>query len=58
MIKEEYLTPAEVANILLVTKQTVLRYIRSKRLVALRLGKGYRVSVPDFYDFVRAIKTR
>lgn len=42
-IPQENYTAEEVAELLQVNKETVLRMIRTGRLAALRLGKGYKI---------------
>ena len=49
----EFLTVAEVSNSLKIHWQTTLRYIKSKRLKAIRIGKGYRVEKSDFKNFIK-----
>lgn len=54
---ENYFTPQQIAERLQVKKLTILRYIRSKRLRAVRLGKGYRISQADLDDFIKRNQT-
>lgn len=51
------LTAEEVAERLRVNVNTVRRYIRSGRLPAIRLGKGYRIRSEDFEAFLRSLMT-
>lgn len=51
------LTAEEVAEQLRVNVNTVRRYIRSGRLPAIRLGKGYRVRAEDLEAFLRSLAT-
>jgi excisionase family DNA binding protein len=51
-MKKEYYTVEELAEKLQVHWQTILNYIRSGELEALRLGKGYRISKSSFDKFV------
>jgi len=53
----EILTPQEVADYLRVDKETVYRMIRDGRLVALRMGRGYRINKGDFEAFLRSSRT-
>ncbi len=55
---ETYLTVEQVASQLQIHWQTVLTYIKSGRLRAVKLGRGYRVDPKDLDDFVESIKTR
>lgn len=50
----QWLTVSEVAEELRVSVKTVLRWIRSRRLRAHRLGGQYRIHRPDLDDFVAA----
>jgi len=53
VLEKEYFTTDEVAERLKVDKETVLRWIRAKRLKAMRLGsKMYRISPTDLTDFI------
>lgn len=51
------LTAEEVAERLRVNVNTVRRYIRSGRLPAIRLGKGYRIRSEDLESFLRSLMT-
>lgn len=53
MVDEVYYTVAQVADKLQVHWQTVLNYIKSGKLKALKLGKGYRISKNDLNKFVK-----
>lgn len=52
MNNNEFLTVEQVAELLQVHWQTVLNYIKSGKLKALRLGKGYRISKEEFNKFI------
>ena len=52
-----FYTVEQVAELLQVHWQTVLNYIKSSKLKALRLGKGYRITADDLEDFIKANKT-
>ena len=52
MKNNEFLTVEQVAELLQVNWQTVLNYIKSGKLKALRLGKGYRISKEEFNKFI------
>ena len=56
-IDEEFLTVEEVAQILRVHWQTVLNYIKSGKLKAVKLGKGYRISKNDLCNFISTNQT-
>ncbi len=55
---ETYLTVEQVASQLQLHWQTVLTYIKSGRLRAVRLGRGYRVDPKDLETFIESIKTK
>lgn len=50
---KEYLTVEQVADILLVHWQTVLDYIRTGQLSAVKLNKGYRIARTELDNFLR-----
>ncbi len=52
MENNNFLTVEQVAELLQVHWQTVLNYIKSGKLEALRLGKGYRISKEALEKFV------
>ena len=53
MKNNSFLTVEQVADTLQVHWQTVLNYIKSGRLEALRLGKGYRISEESLEKFIK-----
>ena len=57
MENNEFLTVEQVAKLLLVHWQTVLNYIKSGKLKAVRLGKGYRIEKRQIDKFVRENRT-
>lgn len=48
-----FLTVEDVAENLKVTRQTVSRYIKMKKLNAIKINKNYRISIDDFEGFLR-----
>lgn len=50
---EEWLTLDEIAEELRVSVETVRRWIRTKQLKALSIGRRYRIKRKDFEDFLR-----
>ena len=52
-----FLTVSEIADMLRVEPLTIYRYIRSKKLIAYKLGKDYRVQEKDFKTFLNNCKT-
>ncbi len=53
----QFLTVEQVAELLQVHWQTILNYIKSGKLKAIRLGKGYRIEKHDLEVFVKESKT-
>ena len=56
MTKDEYYTIEEVAKMLKVAYLTVYRWVRAKRLVALKAGKQYRIKKEDLDNFLKGYK--
>lgn len=54
---DKMLSVEEIANELGVNPETVRVWIRSGELVALSIGKGYRISRADLDDFIRRRRT-
>lgn len=46
----------EVADMLQVTKMTIYRYIKAKKIKAYKIGKEIRIDGSDFQDFMERIK--
>lgn len=53
MNNNEFLTVEQVAELLQVHWQTVLNYIKARKLKALKLGKGYRIPKKALDKFVQ-----
>lgn len=53
MENNSFLTVEQVAELLQVHWQTVLNYIKSGKLKAVRLGKGYRIPEQAINKFVK-----
>ncbi len=53
----DFLTVQEVSEILRVHWQTVLNYIKSGKLNAVKLGKGYRIFEKSFREFIKENQT-
>ncbi len=52
-MSEKVLTPEQVGKVLQIHPLTVLKYIKSKKIKASRLGRVYRIkekSIDDFLD--------
>lgn len=54
---ETYYTTEQVAKKLQVHRMTILRYIKAKRLNAVKLGKVYRISEKDIMIFIKENQT-
>jgi|TARA_Y100000310_G_scaffold268830_1_gene281680 excisionase family DNA binding protein len=55
---DKYLTPREVAEQLNISRETVLRRIRTGKLNALKIGnRVYRISETDLEKFLQLHKT-
>lgn len=55
---EKFLTVEEIATKLQIHWQTVLKYIKSGKLRAVKLGRGYRVDPVDLNTFIEQLKTQ
>ena len=53
----QFLTVDQVAETLQVHWQTILNYIKSGKLKAIKLGKGYRIEKSEFDNFLKNNKT-
>jgi len=58
MIDKKYYTVQEVADLLKLHWQSVLTYIKSGRLEAIKLGKGYRISQKALDSFIAQRTTK
>lgn len=58
MVRYKFHTVQEVADILQVHWQSVLTYIKSGKLEAVKLGKGYRISETALQRFIDDHSTR
>lgn len=58
MVSYKFHTVQEVADILQVHWQSVLNYINSGKLEAVKLGKGYRISETALKKFIADRSTR
>lgn len=57
MKNNRFLTVEQVADLLQVHWQTVLNYIKSGKLGAVKLGKGYRIPEKAINEFVKENQT-
>ena len=53
MENNEFYTVAQVSKLLKVHWQTVLNYIKSGKLKAVKLGKGYRIEKQAIGQFIK-----
>lgn len=56
MEKPTFYKVEEVADMLQVTKMTIYRYIKAKKIKAYKIGKEIRIYGWDFQDFMESIK--
>ncbi len=56
MEKPTFYKVEEVAEMLQVTKMTIYRYIKAKKIKAYKIGKEIRIDGSDFQDFMESIK--
>jgi len=55
---DKFFTVEQVAKKLQIHWQTVLTYIKSGKLKALKLGRGYRIDPKDLENFIESNKTK
>jgi len=55
---KQFLTPKDIAVKLQLNIMTIYGYIREKRLMAIRIGKSYRIDQSDFNKFIESNKLR
>lgn len=49
----KFLTVAEVASMMRVSKMTVYRLVHSEELPAVRVGRSFRVTEEDVHEYLR-----
>lgn len=54
---KQLFTPREVAKILQLNVLTIYSYIRNKVLLAVRIGRNYRITKKDLDKFIESNKT-
>ncbi|MDR2822783.1 MAG: helix-turn-helix domain-containing protein [Acholeplasmatales bacterium] len=52
----EFYTLNEIAEILKVTRKTIMNYIRNGKLVAFKMGTNFRVSKDSLINFIESRK--
>lgn len=50
---EKLYTTEEIAELLLLHRETVMRYIREKKLKSIKIGKRYFVKQAHFDEFIK-----
>jgi excisionase family DNA binding protein len=53
LLKSEWYKTGEIADMLGVSRQTVINWIKKGWLKAFKVGKSYRITKEDFEDFLR-----
>ena len=53
----QFLTPAEVAKVLQLHLLTIYKYIRNKKLLAIKFCRNYRIRREDLDNFIKSNKT-
>lgn len=56
-IIKPFLTPSDVARELQLNLLTIYKYIRQRKITAIKLGRNYRIKRVDLEKFVNANKT-
>jgi excisionase family DNA binding protein len=56
--QKQFLTPNEVAKKLQLNPITIYGYIRSKKIIAIKIGRNYRIERNDFESFIESNKLR
>lgn len=51
------LTPLEVAKTLQLNTLTIYNYIKNKKLLAIKIGRNYRIDKKDLEEFIKSHKT-
>jgi len=54
---QPFLTPSEVAKQLQLNLLTIYKYIRTKKLIAIKFGRNYRITKEDLDKFIKSNKT-
>ena len=54
---KQYLTPKEVAKELQLNLLTIYKYIKNKKIVAIKFGRTYRIDRKDLDNFIESNKT-
>lgn len=54
---KQFFTPSEVALELRLNLLTIYKYIRNKKLLAIKFGRNYRIEEKDLDKFIKSKKT-
>lgn len=54
LMEQKFLTVAEVAVVMRVSKMTVYRLINTKELVAIRVGRSFRIPEPAVENYLNS----
>jgi len=54
---KRFLTPLEVAKELQLNLLTIYKYIRNKKMLAVKFGRKYRIAKEDLDKFIKANET-
>ena len=54
---KQFFTPSEVALELRLNLLTIYKYIRNKKLLAIKFGRNYRIEQKDLDKFIKSNKT-
>ena len=52
-----FLTPSEVAKELQLNLLTIYKYIRNKKILAIKFGRKYRIAKEDLDNFIKSNET-
>lgn len=55
---DEFLTIEQVAKLLQVSKMTIYRYIKAKKLKAYKIGKEFRIEKSNIDNFLNSVSTK
>lgn len=56
--KKKFFTPKDIASKLQLNLVTIYSYIKKKKLIAIRIGKSYRIDQTEFDKFIESNKLR
>jgi excisionase family DNA binding protein len=56
--EQEFYTAIELAEMLKLNVMTIYRYISSKKLMAYKIGKEFRIDKVEFERFLNSVKNK